>query len=644
MRFGEAHWLWLLLAAPALAGFLIWALRRRERDLARWCHPGLWHRLFPERNRFAPWWKGGLVVLAVFFLVLMAARPQLGSRILSVQRKGVDVMVALDCSKSMEAEDLPPDRITRARQEIETLISHLRGDRIGLVAFAGEAFVQCPLTLDYAAARMFLRYLNTDLIPVPGTAIAEAIRTATKGFDPKERKFKALVLITDGEDHEGNVDQAVKEAKEQGVRIYAIGIGTSKGEPIPERDASGNVHDYKRDREGNVIMTRLDPTSLRRISEETGGSYFDGAAGDLAIDRLYSEISGLDQKDQKGGLATQYEDRYGYFAGAAFVLLAVESILGERRRRRAGRSGGAGAVKASDGGGEAGTKDARSGERTAARVARSAVAVLLPALLTAALVSTARAGDRGGSEYRKGHYQEARDAYEAYTREHPADPRGSYDLGTALHQTGEMQPAEQALQQALRSPDPKLREAAFYNLGNTRARARDFAGARDAYEMALRIQPQDKDAKYNLELVKALQQQQPPDSSRKQQNQQNQKNQDQKNQKQDQNQKNQDQKNQDQKNQDQSQNQQQNQQKQDQPQQQQNQQQQQQQQDQQQQQAQQSQGQDQKEQDAARQGEPLKISPEQARQILDGLAQQEQLLQAERLKARSHPVNVDKDW
>lgn len=629
MRFGEPQWLWLGLLAPALALFLFWAIRRRERDLARWCHPALWNRMVPDRSGAAAWIKGSLLLLAVLFLALMAARPQLGSRMLAVERKGIDVIIALDTSESMLAEDLPPNRITRARQEIQSLVERLRGDRVGLVAFSGEAFVQCPLTLDYAAARMFLRFMDTDLIPVPGTAVAEAIRSATRAFDPKERKFKALVLITDGEDHEGNVDAAAQEAKEQGIRIFAVGIGTTKGEPIPMRDASGNIRDYKRDRGGNVIMTHLDPTALRQICDLTGGRYYDGNSGGLALDRLYGEIAGMEQKEMKGGIVTQYEDRYVYFAAAAFLLLALEALLGERRRRAA---------------------------RSASWAALFLAALLCPA-------ATAQAADEGTKAFRKGDYQQARDAFEAYAREHPSDPRGDYNLGTALHQTGEMAPAEEALRRSLRSTDPKVKEAAFYNLGNTRARAGDLPGAVEAYEMALRLNPKDKDAKQNLEIVRTLLQQPPPDSTGQQNQQKQDKNQKDEQKKDEQKKDQKDQEQQDQQNQQQNDQKNQNQdeqstaddrknqeeQKQDSEEQKNQEQENQQQQEQQSKQEEQGGGQGQAEQDpnktpTGKSLPPMKISPEQARQILDGLAQQEMMLQADRLRAKSRSLKVEKDW
>lgn len=614
MRFGEPFWLWMLWLAPALLVFGIWAWRRADRDLARFCDPSLWPRLFPDRSTSARRWKLGVLGAAMLFLLVMAARPQIGSRILSVKRQGIDLLVALDVSESMLAEDLKPNRITRARQEIQTLIDRLRGDRVGLIAFAGEAFAQCPLTLDYGAARMFLRYLDTDLIPVPGTAIAQAIELATRTFDPKQAKWKALVLITDGEDHEGQLREAAEKAREAGVRIFAVGIGTDKGEPIPVRDARGALVDYKRDRSGEVVMTRCDAGSLEEICRLTGGHYYNGNAGELALDQLYDEISKMDQKDMKGGIVTQYEDRYGYFAGAALLLLCLEWMIGERRRN------------------------------TRSRLARVAL-WLLAFGGGAALVGTARA-DAGATAFQKGEWDKARDAYERYVAEHPEDPKGIYNLGTALHKTNELQPAMRALQQALASPDPKLRARAWFNLGNTQAKGGDLEAARDSYRMALRQDSKDRDAKLNLELIDRLLEQAQSDSSQQQKQQQQQQSDDSK---QDENQeKNQDEKPEDQAS-DSKQDGEQSQEPKDgseQSEEQQQQQQQQEQKEQQQQQPSSSENEDAPTDStgAASAGEPIKIPPEEARRLLEALQQQEQLLQAERMKAKVRVRQVEKDW
>ncbi|MEZ4654757.1 MAG: VWA domain-containing protein [Candidatus Eisenbacteria bacterium] len=479
MRFGAPHWLQLLWLLPLLAAWVIWSLRRRERDLARWCPPALQGRMTPSRRTWAGQARLVLLLLGVLFLVLAAARPQVGSRVLSVKRSGIDVIVALDLSESMLAEDLKPNRVTRARQEIQSLIDRLRGDRIGLVAFAGDAFVQCPLTLDYASARMFLRFMDTDLVPVPGTAIARAIEVATDAFEKSEDKFKALVLITDGEDHEGEVEAAVQKAKEAGVRIFAVGIGTQKGEPIPVRDDHGQLKDYKRDAKGEVILSQCDPAQLESICRATGGRYVDGSAGGLALDRLHGEIQGMEQKEMEGGVVTQYEDRYGYFVAAGFFFLVLEWLLSDRRRRRLS-------------------------------LARAAVLALVAA---GAFAGGVRADD-GKKLYEKGSYPEARDHYERYNAEHPQDARGDYDLGTTLHRTGELKPAEDALQRALRSDDPEIRSRAFYNLGNTQAKQGDLPAALESYKNALRIDPKDSDAKFNPRGAgRRLLRSSPPDSS-----------------------------------------------------------------------------------------------------------------------------------
>lgn len=629
MRFAEEHWLWLLLALPLVAALWLWSERQRRAALARWVHPSLWPRLVPG---YAPRsiFRSTLTLLALASLIIAAARPQMGSRILATARKGVDVVVALDVSESMNAEDLPPNRLTRARQSVHSLMDRLRGDRIGLVAFAGEAFVQCPLTLDYAAARMFLRYLDTDLIPVPGTAIAGAIRVATKSFDPKETKYKALVLITDGEDHEGEVTAAAREAKAAGVRIFAVALGTEKGEPIPLRDEAGRLIDYKRDERGQVVLTRCDPAVLQQICQDTGGQFFDGNAGDMALEPLYNAISGMEEKELKGGIVTQYEERYAYFIAFGLLLLALEWMLRERKARpRVGAS-----------------SQRASGVGNAAAL----LALLVLGGFGVALHPSLARADDGKRAYDAGKYEEARDAYERWLLEHPTDAAARYNLGTALVRTGEMEPAERELQSALRAEDPQLVARSWYNLGTARAKANDLEGARDALRMALRTDPKQADAKANLEIVNQLLQQAPPDSSEQQQQQQqdpqDQPNQDDQQDKpgepneggepnpddpqdgqseqpenSDQQDQQQDSGESDEEEQKREQEEQQGQQEQEQ------------------------QEQSPEEQPAgAPQPAEAAMSQEEARRLLEALGQQELLLQAERMKAKAHVKNVERDW
>lgn len=637
MRFGEGQWLHLLWLLPLLGALAWWRLRRREADLRAWCGTALWPRMVPARRRWAPYLKTLLLLNALLFLVLAAARPQIGSRIRTVTREGIDVVVALDVSQSMLAEDLEPNRITRARQEILSLLERLRGDRVGLVAFAGDAFVQCPLTLDYAAARLFLRLMDTDLVPVPGTGLARAIEVATGAFNDEDTQFKALVLITDGEDHEGRMLEAARKAKETGVRIYAVGIGSEQGEPIPVRDASGKVRDYKRDENGEVILSRQDPRTLMEVCEETGGRYFDGKAGGLALDRLYDAISTLEEREMEGGIVTQYEDRYGYFAAIALLLLMVEWLWSERARVRRRRSTSLAAA-------------------VLLLAWTGAIPPGLPGWSALGGLAEARAADAGRENFEKGDYEAAREAYEAYSAEHPEDPRGYYNLGTTLHKAGELSPAQFALRRAMAEADPAVRAQALYNLGNTQAKMGDLQGARDSYREALKLQPKDRDTKINLEIVNRLLEAAPPDSSSQPQQQgQNSQDPDDQSDEQNEDSKSQDQQNDESQDQEDRQNPQESDDTEDQPEEQQ----------------QSSEGSESpgeqeqnpdnpQEKESDRQPEPgeddpsktpqpskmedLKISPEEARRLLEALGQQEQQIQAERMKARAKDIKVEKDW
>ena len=277
-------------------------------------------------------WKIVLLLIAFIFFVFALADPQIGTKLENVKRKGVDIFIALDVSKSMLAEDVAPNRLEKAKHEIATFIDRLEGDRIGLICFAGIAFVQCPLTLDYSAAKLFLDEIDTDIIPQPGTAIGTAIRTAMKSFVTRELKHKVLILITDGEDHEGNPVEVAKEAAKEGVVIYTIGIGSPQGAPIPEFDAYGNRIGYKKNREGKIITTKLDVLTLEKIAFETGGKYYISSTGESELEKIYDEISSMEEKELASRQFTQFEDRFQIFILLGILVLLIETLLGERRR------------------------------------------------------------------------------------------------------------------------------------------------------------------------------------------------------------------------------------------------------------------------------------------------------------------------
>lgn len=337
MRFSTPEFFIGFAAVALLALLWLWSARKKKRLLELFADAQLLSGLISGFSRQRRRYKYLLIFLALVTLVLCLARPQLGTHMVMLKREGQDVMLVIDVSASMQAEDMRPNRLEKAKQEVFGMISRMQGDRVGLVAFAGNAFVQCPLTLDYAAARMFLDVINTDLIPQPGTNLPEAIKKATAAFVKKERKFKVMILITDGEDFGEGLDEAVQAAKVEGVRIYAIGIGRPDGEPIPIRNQRGEMVGYKKDERGEVVLTRLDEVTLQTVASETDGKYYHASAGEIELDNIYDEISTMDSKEQKGRLLTQYEDRYQYLLPFAIVFLGVEVLISERRRRKEDR-------------------------------------------------------------------------------------------------------------------------------------------------------------------------------------------------------------------------------------------------------------------------------------------------------------------
>ena len=331
-RFAFEAYLWILVLIPLLAGFFVWAFQMKKRAMARFGNLGLLERLSLSVSRRRQIWKAVLILLAFFFLILALARPQFGTKLRTLTREGQDILIALDVSLSMQAEDIRPNRLEKAKHEIVSLIDRFQGDRVGLIAFAGKAFLQCPLTLDYGACKMFLDFMDTDLIPVPGTAISEAIEKAVAAFVEKDRKHKILILISDGEDHERDPVAVAREAARQGVVIYTVGVGSVQGVPIPLYDARGVQTGFKKDRRGNVVMTRLDESVLQKIALESGGKYYHASPGQAELGRIYEDISQMDKKTLASQQLAQFEDRFQYLLGIALVLLIIENLLTERRR------------------------------------------------------------------------------------------------------------------------------------------------------------------------------------------------------------------------------------------------------------------------------------------------------------------------
>ena len=330
MKFGSLNYLFFLWVIPVMVVFYVYAFRKRDKMLALFCGKELVGELVPDLKKGRRLIKALLILLGIILGIFALTRPQWGFHWEEIKRVGVDVMVAIDVSESMLAEDVKPNRLERAKREVIDLIEMLEGDRIGLIAFAGTSFVQCPLTLDYGACKMFLDYIDTDLIPVPGTAIAEAIRTSLKSFNKRERKSKALILITDGEDHEGEPIDAAKEAKKEGIKIFTIGVGREGGAPIPLKNGSGG---FKKDRKGDMVITHLDEITLQKIALETGGSYVRSVTGDMDLDKIYQEgiKQHVEQKQLKSTRKRRWEERFQWFIFFALLFVSVEFFVSERR-------------------------------------------------------------------------------------------------------------------------------------------------------------------------------------------------------------------------------------------------------------------------------------------------------------------------
>lgn len=332
LRFENPQLLYLLWGVPLLLTFFIWAVKYKKTLLKRFGNLEIIEKLMHNYSSGRRNLKIILLLLSYAFFCVALANPQIGTKLEEVTREGVDVIVALDVSQSMLAEDIKPNRLEKAKHEVGKLIDILEGDRIGLVAFAGIPHVQCPLTLDYSAAKLFLTIIDTDIIPQPGTAIGAALKTSIKAFNTEERKYKVLILITDGEDHETDPLEAAKEAEQQGVIIYTVGIGSPQGVPIPQYDSYGNQSGFKKDRQGNVITTKLDVVTLQKIAYQTGGKYFLASTGEGELQEIYNEISALEERELVSRQFSQYEDRFQIFLLIGLILLCIEVIIPERKR------------------------------------------------------------------------------------------------------------------------------------------------------------------------------------------------------------------------------------------------------------------------------------------------------------------------
>lgn len=330
LKFEHFTFLYGLLAILPLSLLFIYYVFWRNKAYKKLGDHHLVQHLIPEKTRYKYWFKFLLLLMGFMVLIIAIANPQMGTKYEKVKRSGVDVMIALDVSKSMLAEDLKPSRLERSKQFISRFIEQLQNDRIGLSVFAGKAYLQMPITIDYTAAKLFLQNINTDIVPTQGTAIAEAIELSTEAFNKDEKKHKVLVIISDGENHEGNVLEAVEKATEQGVKIYTIGVGSPKGAPIPQYK-NGVQADFKRDENGNIVLSKLNETALQQVAIQGDGKYFRLSSGTEEINAVVNEIAGMEKKNFEEKMFTDYEDQFQYFILIGFLLLVVEYFISDKQ-------------------------------------------------------------------------------------------------------------------------------------------------------------------------------------------------------------------------------------------------------------------------------------------------------------------------
>jgi Ca-activated chloride channel family protein len=486
MTFANPRILWLLgVFPPLLLVFFWWAWRRRQELIAQFIQarllPGLTVGISDTRVKF----RLAFLLLAVICLILALARPQWGFDWEPTRQRGLDIVVAIDTSKSMLAEDIAPNRLVRAKLAALDIMQQARSDRLGLVAFAGSAFLQCPLTIDDAVFRQSVDALDVNIIPQGGTALAEAIEKALAAFSEAD-SFKALVLLTDGEDHDSGAVAAAKKAAAAGLQIFTVGIGTANGELLQVKDVNGRS-DYIRDEDGNVVKSHLNEALLMDIAKQTDHGVYYRLQGAKTIEMLYTQnLSKLPKSEHEEKLVRRYHERYHWPLAFAFLFLAAEMLFPERRRESKPRS-----IVAS---------------KTLNTATALCFLLLLPAWTRGSTASALR-------DYKDGKYSDALKQYEKMLQNRKDDPRLHFNAGAAAYRGKNFEQAAKEFDAALAAPDLKLQELSYYNRGNARfwlgdqiqdpsKKTETWTGAMKDFESSLKLNPQDSDAKFNYQFVK----------------------------------------------------------------------------------------------------------------------------------------------
>ncbi|MDD5304208.1 MAG: VWA domain-containing protein [Elusimicrobia bacterium] len=472
-----------LLILPGAWALLRWAEARRRRVTEAFgTSAALVRNIAPARRSVSV-----IRLAGIAFLLLALAGPQFGVELVETRSDARQAVIAVDVSLSMLTPDVKPNRLERAKSSLSLLIDQLRGERIGVVAFAGDAQTVCPLTQDADAAKQLLGALEVGAVPTPGTAIGNALRTAVAMLG-RYPGGKAVVLLTDGEDHKSDPLGAAREAAAAGVRVYAVGIGTLEGEPIPNESGT-----YHKDAKGATVVSRLDEGVLAQIARETGGAYYRTTPGSDEIADIAKRIRELDAAKGVSGTANLWRNRYAWPASAAFLLLLLELLL---------------------------TLAAFKKSWSSAPAARAAALAALAGLLLAAPASAATAESAlraGNGLYGRGKYEAALERYGEAAAKKPKDPRPSFNAGDALYRLEKLEDATAMYESVAARKDlpAAARAAALYNLGDARYKGNDFTGAASAFRASLTLSPSDPDARRNLAVALKKLKNPPPPTKKK---------------------------------------------------------------------------------------------------------------------------------
>ena len=326
----EKIWFWLLLAIPVIILLFLGVLFWQRAAQKRFADSTLLKKLSPERSYFKPALKIFVISLAIFFLVIALVNPKMGTKLETVKREGVDLVFAIDVSKSMLAEDIAPNRMEKSKQLVTQIINNLGSDRIGIIAYAGSAYPQLPITTDYSSAKLFLSQMNTDMLSSQGTAIREAIELAKTYYNDEEQTNRVLFIISDGEDHVGESSNIAEQANQEGIRIFTIGVGETTGGPIPLK-RNGIVQSYKKDKNGETVITKLDEQTLKDIASEANGEYIYGKNTDEVTEKVKEVLNGMNKKEFEAKQFADFKDQFQWFLGAGLLLLFLDIFLLDRK-------------------------------------------------------------------------------------------------------------------------------------------------------------------------------------------------------------------------------------------------------------------------------------------------------------------------